>query len=264
MKLTAALKMKEIAYKLKSIHNPKDAFLAECRLDERKGVKDLIKKWDKQLTKLKEEKELFQSMSSYEQALKKEGFSALCGIDEAGRGPLCGPVVACAVILKPDFYLAGLNDSKKLSEAKREEFFTVIQNEAESIGVGIIHSDEIDSLNIYQASKKAMNEAILNLSSVPDHLLIDAMELEIDIPQFSIVKGDSKSISIAAASVIAKVTRDKLMKEYSIEFPQYGFEQHMGYGTKRHLEALHTYGLTPWHRRSFAPVKEIAEKTVKR
>ena len=183
--------------------------------------------------------------------MREQGFSLIAGIDEVGRGPLAGPVVASAVILPETFYLPGLNDSKKISEAKRELFYETIMEEAIAVGTGIVHNEEIDEINIYEATKKAMITAVAQLSQQPDHLLIDAMKLDLPIPQLSIIKGDAKSVSIAAASIVAKVTRDRMMKEYAKEYPHYGFDKNMGYGTSAHLDALHAYGLTPWHRKKF-------------
>ncbi|MFJ7751956.1 ribonuclease HII [Peribacillus muralis] len=254
------MSIKEISTKLKTIKSPEDLFLQECLEDGRKGVVDLVSKWQRRHEKEQQEKNAFMEMTEFERQLRKQGFSILAGIDEVGRGPLAGPVVTSAVILPESFYLPGLNDSKKISESKRELFYEMIYKEALSIGVGIVHSDVIDEINIYQATKKAMLAAVNDLSDLPDHLLIDAMELDVPLPQLSLIKGDARSISISAASIIAKVTRDRMMKDYGEKYPEYGFEKHMGYGTSQHLEALDKNGLTPWHRRSFAPVKAIAAR----
>ncbi|ENQ3078505.1 ribonuclease HII [Bacillus multifaciens] len=228
--------------------------------DERKGVQRLISKWKKQKDDKEKERQKFTEMSKYENVLRQKGTVSIAGIDEVGRGPLAGPVVAAAVVLPEDFYMPGLNDSKKLSEAKRELFYDGIKEQALAIGVGIIPSHVIDQINIYQATKQAMLEAVSNLSCEPEHLLIDAMELNVSIPQTSIIKGDAKSISISAASIIAKVTRDRMMKELGKRYPQYGFDQHMGYGTKQHLQAIETYGVLEEHRKTFAPIKDMIEK----
>lgn len=259
--MITAMSIKEISSKLMTIREPEDPFLQECREDGRKGVTDLIGKWQRAYEKEQKVRDAFTEMTEFERQLRKQGFSILAGIDEVGRGPLAGPVVTSAVILPESFYLPGLNDSKKIPESKRERFYEMIFKEALSIGVGVVHSEVIDEINIYQATKKAMVAAVNDLSGLPDHLLIDAMELDVPIPQLSLIKGDARSISISAASIIAKVTRDRMMKEYGEKYPEYGFEKHMGYGTSQHLEALRTHGLTPWHRRSFAPVKEIAART---
>ncbi|WNF24460.1 ribonuclease HII [Mesobacillus jeotgali] len=224
--------------------------------DSRKGVQKLLLKWERQEELKKQVHEQFVNMTSFERKCKSEGFHNIAGIDEAGRGPLAGPVVAAAVILPENFYLPGLNDSKKLTESKREEYFEVIMAEALSVGVGIISAAEIDEINILQASKKAMLTAVNELAVTPDYLLIDAVKLDTPYPFEALIKGDSRSISIAAASIIAKVTRDKLMKELSLVHPQYGFGANMGYGTPEHLNALREHGVTEHHRKSFAPVRE--------
>ncbi|MGG3913160.1 ribonuclease HII [Rossellomorea vietnamensis] len=234
-----------------------DPILEELKQDERKGVQKLLIQLERERKKQAKEKKEFQDLTRYEQELRLQGYTRIAGIDEVGRGPLAGPVVTAAVILPKDFYLAGLNDSKKLSEGKREEYYEYIQRHAISIGVGMVHAEEIDSINIYQATKKAMNEAIVQLPVQPDYLLIDAMKIVSPYPSQSIIKGDSKSISIAAASIIAKVTRDRMMKEYAEKYPGYAFEKNAGYGTKDHLNGLEQLGVTPLHRKSFAPVKEL-------
>lgn len=258
--MKTSMSIKDISAKLKAINDPEDLFLQECLDDGRKGVTDLVSKWQRKYEKAQQVKNAFMEMTEFERQLRAQGFSILAGIDEVGRGPLAGPVVTSAVILPESFYLPGLNDSKKIPESKRELFYEMIYKEALSIGVGVVHSDIIDEINIYQATKKAMIAAVNDLSGLPDHLLIDAMELDVPIPQLSLIKGDARSISISAASIIAKVTRDRMMKEYGEKYPEYGFEKHMGYGTSQHLDALDKHGLTPWHRRSFAPVKEIAAR----
>ncbi|MCA1059185.1 ribonuclease HII [Rossellomorea aquimaris] len=236
-----------------------DPIMEELKQDERKGVQKLLQQFERERIKKVKEKEEFKILTRYETEVRHQGFKNIAGIDEVGRGPLAGPVVTAAVILPPDFYLAGLNDSKKLSESKREEYFNYIQEHAISIGVGMVHAMEIDDINIYQATKKAMNDAIVNLSVKPDYLLIDAMKLETPYPSKSIIKGDSKSISIAAASIVAKVTRDRMMKEYAERYPGYAFEKNAGYGTKDHLMGLKRLGVTPLHRKSFAPVKDFLQ-----
>lgn len=194
----------------------------------------------------------------YEKELYAQGFENIVGTDEAGRGPLYGPVVAGAVVLPHDFKLAGLNDSKKLTEKKREEFYDYIINHA-IWGVGVVSALEIDEINIYQASKKAMMLAVEEVRKKisVDYVLTDAMPLEMDIPSVAIIKGDAKSMSIAAASVIAKVTRDHMMLEVDKKYPEYGFKNHKGYPTKKHLEALKQYGLIDGYRLTYGPVKEM-------
>ena len=199
-------------------------------------------------------------MKEFENELYNNEINFIAGIDEVGRGPLVGPVVTAAVILPKDFYDERINDSKKLTEKKRELLYDVIMENALSVGIGISSPEVIDEINILNATKKAMIEAINNLSIKPEHLLIDAVKLDIDIPQTSIIKGDAKSESIAAASIIAKVTRDRMMVELDKKYPMYDFKHNKGYGTKKHIEALYQYGPIEEHRKSFAPVSELTNK----
>lgn len=192
-------------------------------------------------------------MKEFENELYESGIKYIAGIDEVGRGPLVGPVVTAAVILPRDFYDERINDSKKLTEKKRELLYDVIMENAVSVGIGISSEDVIDDINILEATKKAMIEAVNNLSVKPEHLLIDAVKLNVDIPQTSIIKGDAKSESIAAASIIAKVTRDRMMIELDKEHPEYDFKHNKGYGTKKHIEAIEKYGILKEHRKTFAP-----------
>lgn len=198
----------------------------------------------------------------YEKELYKSGCKYIGGVDEVGRGPLIGSVVAACVILPFDFALEGLTDSKKLSEKKRDEFYKVIWEKAIAIGIGIVDEKVIDEVNIYEATKIAMKKAICDTNIKPDHVLIDAMPLDIDVPTTSIIKGDAKSISIAAASVIAKVTRDRMMYELDKIYPMYGLASNKGYGTKKHIEAIKKYGITKYHRLSFKPVSEYKDKII--
>ena len=203
-------------------------------------------------------------MLEYENNLYNEGVTLIAGVDEVGRGPLIGPVVACACILPVNFYHKDIKDSKKLSEKKREEMYKIIKENAISIGLGIVSEKVIDEVNIYEATKIAMKEAIKNLNITPEHVLIDAMKLELNIPSTSIIKGDAKSESIAAASIIAKVTRDHMLDEMDKEYPMYDLKNNKGYGTKKHLEALQTYGPCKYHRVSYSPVRNVLnEKTQK-
>lgn len=252
--------IKEVEKKLSQMNQQDDPFLEELKSDSRKGVQLLIKKWNSRLEQKRQEENKFHEMTQYERKARKEGFHLIAGIDEVGRGPLAGPVVAAAVILPATFKLLGLDDSKKLTEGKREEYYDYIQEHALSIGIGIIDAEEIDTINIYEATKKAMLSAISQLDIQPDYLLIDAMVLETPYPSESIIKGDANSISIAAASVIAKVTRDRMMKEFHGKYPEYLFSKNMGYGTKEHLMALENHGITPIHRKSFEPVKSMVNK----
>lgn len=195
----------------------------------------------------------------YEHELEKEGINYIGGVDEVGRGPLIGPVVTACCVLPKDFKLEGLTDSKKLTEKKREEYYKYIKENCIAYGIGEASPERIDEINIYQATKEAMIMAINKVrEQVPlEHVLIDAMPLELDIPNTSIIKGDAKSISIAAASVLAKVTRDHMMIELDKKYPEYGFAKHKGYPTKKHIEAIHEYGLIDGYRKSYGPVKEL-------
>ena len=195
-------------------------------------------------------------MKEFETELYNKGINFIAGIDEVGRGPLVGPVVTAAVILPKDFYDERINDSKKLTEKKRELLYDVIMEDAISVGIGISSEDVIDEINILNATKRAMLEAVNNLSVKPEHLLIDAVKLDTDIPQTSIIKGDAKSESIAAASIIAKVTRDRMMIELDKIHPEYDFKHNKGHPTKKHIEAIKEYGIIKEHRRSYSPVKE--------
>ena len=201
-------------------------------------------------------------MKEFETELYNNGINFIAGIDEVGRGPLVGPVVTAAVILPKDFYDERINDSKKLTAKKRELLYDVIMENALSVGIGMSSPEVIDEINILNATKKAMIEAINNLSVKPQHLLIDAVKLDIDIPQTSIIKGDAKSESIAAASVIAKVTRDSMMYELDKKYPMYGFGNHKGYPTKKHIEAINKYGLIPGYRKTYGPVKDLIERSL--
>lgn len=198
----------------------------------------------------------------YEKELYNDGYTLIAGVDEVGRGPLVGPVVAVAVILPKNYKLEGLTDSKKLSEAKRNYFNEIIKRDAISYGIGVIDNNIIDEVNIYEATKIAMKEAIKNTNIKLDHVLIDAMPLSIEVPTTSIIKGDSKSISIAAASVIAKVTRDKMMYDLAKDYPMYDLEHNKGYGTKKHMEGIKKYGICKYHRLSYKPVYDNKDKRV--
>ncbi|WP_102271475.1 ribonuclease HII [Cytobacillus massiliigabonensis] len=254
------ISIREIEEKLIAKNGLDDSFIELLANDERKGVQQLLKKWHRQMEEEKKSHEKHVLMTKYEKKYRNLGHQHIAGVDEVGRGPLAGPVVTAAVILPADFYLPGLDDSKKLSEQKREEYFEIIQSRATAISVGMIDVDEIDRINIYEATKKAMTAAIVHLNVQPDFLLIDAVKLNTPYPSEAIIKGDAKSISIAAASIIAKVTRDRLMINIGKEYPEYGFGKHMGYGTKEHLAAIRKFGITPYHRKSFSPIKEYVGK----
>ncbi|HJJ17302.1 MAG TPA: ribonuclease HII [Bacilli bacterium] len=196
----------------------------------------------------------------YEKELYEKNISLIAGVDEVGRGPLVGPVVAAAVILPKNYELLGLTDSKKLSEKKRNAFYEILQTDAVAIGVGVISAKIIDEVNIYEASKLAMKEALSNLKIKPEYVLIDAMPLDLDVDSTSIIHGDALSLSIAAASVIAKVTRDKMMYDLDKIYPEYGFAKHKGYPTKQHLQAIKKYGVLDNYRFSYKPVKNVVEE----
>jgi len=200
-----------------------------------------------------------EKMLAYEKELYAQGIDLIAGVDEVGRGPLAGPVVAAAVILPKACKIPGLNDSKKIPKSKHKEIYEAVLQNAIAIGIGIKDNQVIDQVNIYEATKLAMMEAIGQLEPQPQHLLIDAMKLDLPIPQTSIIKGDANSLSIAAASIVAKVTRDQMMEEFDCEYPGYDFTQNAGYGTANHLAGLDKLGVTPIHRRSFEPVKSMCE-----
>ena len=201
------------------------------------------------------------NLYEYEEKLYKDGVKYIAGVDEVGRGPLNGPVVSACVVLPKDFIPEGLTDSKKLTEKQRNKYFDIIKENALGIGIGIVSPEEIDEINIYEAAKKSMMLAINSCKHKIDHVLIDAMKLDIDIPSTSIIKGDAKSISIAAASVIAKVTRDNMMYELDKKYPMYGYKNHKGYPTKKHIEAIYKYGLIDGYRKTYGPVKEYIKLT---
>ena len=228
-----------------------DAFIAAYGADERSGVQALVTKAAKLKDALAKELERLEKMRVYEHQYEQT-YTYICGIDEAGRGPLAGPVVAGAVILPKDKDILYVNDSKKLSEKRREELYVQIMEEALAAAVGIVDNEVIDDINILQATYEAMRQAVASLKVAPQALLNDAVIIPgIDLPQEKIIKGDAKSISIASASIIAKVTRDHMMDEYDKIYPEYGFAKHKGYGTAQHVEALRKYGPCPIHRMSF-------------
>ncbi|TLS37348.1 ribonuclease HII [Pseudalkalibacillus caeni] len=225
--------------------------------DKRAGIQKLVKRKEQKREQQRKLVLLFEQMSRYERRAFEEGIKCIAGVDEVGRGPLAGPVVAAAVILSPEQPVYGLQDSKKLTKKKLEQLYAEIMEKALDVSVGVSTPEEIDRLNIYQASKKAMEKAVLGLKKEPEYLLIDAMELPLEFPQESIIKGDAKSISIAAASIIAKVTRDRMMEELGRKYPQFGFERHVGYPTKEHIEAIKKFGVVEEHRQSFSPIKDM-------
>ncbi|MCM3110171.1 ribonuclease HII [Lederbergia lenta] len=252
-----SIAIKEIKEMLTNITDENDPLLTELANDSRKGAQSLLQKWKREKSAQVKDKERFVRMTEHEQEARIEGYEWIAGIDEAGRGPLAGPVVSAAVILTPDSYIEGLNDSKKVSEKNRARLYEAIMREAIAVGVGIIQSEEIDQVNIYEAAKKSMLSAVQNLPKKPDMLFIDAMTLNSIYPEKTFIKGDAISVSIAAASIIAKVTRDRIMEKYNEQYPEYGFSSHMGYGTKSHIEAIQAFGPCPIHRISFEPIKSL-------
>lgn len=228
----------------------------ELSTDPRQGVKKLLASWRRQQAKLQKAKEAFAKRFSYEKRAWAKG-ELVAGVDEVGRGPLAGPVVTAAVVLPHDFDLVSVNDSKQLTPKKRLALYPQILEEAVSVGIGVGSPAEIDRINIYEADRQAMARAVGSLAVKPDLLLVDAMNVPVELRQISLIKGDSKSNSIAAASIVAKVFRDQLMDEYDQLYPQYDFCHNAGYGTAKHIAALKKYGPTPIHRKTFAPVSDF-------
>ena len=251
--------IKEIKEQLASIQRLDDPLLAELEQDSRSGVIQAIAKRKREIQKRLDEDERLEAMLAYEKECYARGMELIAGVDEVGRGPLAGPVVAAAVILPKACKIPGLNDSKKIPKSKHKEIYEAVLQNAIAIGIGIKDNQVIDQVNIYEATKLAMMEAIGQLEPQPQHLLIDAMRLDLPISQTSIIKGDANSLSIAAASIVAKVTRDQMMEEFDCEYPGYDFTQNAGYGTANHLAGLDKLGVTPIHRRSFEPVKSMCE-----
>ncbi len=251
--------IKEIQQRLDLVTDLADPFLTEAVNDQRSGVQKAIEKRKRVIQAELDEDLRLEQMLRYEKELYQGGYQAIAGIDEVGRGPLAGPVVAAAVILPPGCKIKGLNDSKKIPKKKHDEIYQAVMEKALAVGIGLMDSEIINQVNIYEATKLAMKEALSKLTLKPDYLLIDAMKLDVEMPQESIIKGDANSLSIAAASIVAKVTRDKLMADYDKEFPGYDFAQNAGYGTKSHLQGLKRNGVTPIHRKTFEPVKSMCE-----
>ncbi|KJU98713.1 ribonuclease HII [Streptococcus parasanguinis] len=251
--------IKEIKEQLASIQRLDDPLLTELEQDSRSGVIQAIAKRKREIQKRLDEDERLEGMLAYEKECYARGMELIAGVDEVGRGPLAGPVVAAAVILPKACKIPGLNDSKKIPKSKHKEIYEAVLQNAIAIGIGAKDNQVIDQVNIYEATKLAMMEAIGQLEPQPQHLLIDAMRLDLPISQTSIIKGDANSLSIAAASIVAKVTRDQMMEEFDKEYPGYDFAQNAGYGTANHLAGLDQLGVTPIHRRSFEPVKSMCE-----
>ena len=251
--------IKEVKERLAMIDELDHPLFEELILDGRAGVQAAISKRKRELQKQVDEDLRLEKMLAYEKELYAQGIDLIAGVDEVGRGPLAGPVVAAAVILPKACKIPGLNDSKKIPKSKHKEIYEAVLQNAIAIGIGVKDNHVIDQVNIYEATKLAMMEAIGQLEPQPQHLLIDAMKLDLPIPQTSIIKGDANSLSIAAASIVAKVTRDQMMEEFDQKYPGYDFAQNAGYGTAKHLAGLDKLGVTPIHRRSFEPVKSMCE-----
>lgn len=262
MIILAKLSIAEVKSSLMQYLSEEEIDQSEFATDERKGVQNAIVSRKKQLQKEQALIDQYAVMSEFENnILATEPQALICGIDEVGRGPLAGPVVTCAVILNKEHRFLGLNDSKKLSASKRKEMEHRLKIEALDYAFGIASVEEIDQLNIYQATKLAMMRAVTNLTNKPTHLLVDAMELDIDIPQQSLIKGDARSVSIAAASVLAKEHRDDYMRQLDAVYPGYGFDKNVGYGTKEHLKGIDQLGVIKEHRKTFEPIKSIVNNT---
>ena len=244
-------KIGEIREELRAVSDRElPSFIETYKTDERGGVVKLVEQAEKRLEKLEAERARIENLKKYEKEYAEYGY--ICGIDEVGRGPLAGPVVAGAVILPKDCDILYINDSKKLTAAKREELYDIIMEKAVAVGIGMASPARIDEINILQATYEAMREAISKLSVRPDLLLNDAVTIPgVDIRQVPIIKGDAKSISIGAASIVAKVTRDRMMVEYDKIMPEYGFASNKGYGSAEHIAALKKVGPSPIHRASF-------------
>lgn len=234
-----------------------EEIISSLRKDERKGVQQLLRSYDRKQEQLEKDRAQFIKMTQFDRAYKTDEHTLLAGIDEAGRGPLAGPVVSAAVILPATFECIGLTDSKVLTEEKRQEFYDYIIEQAIDYHIAIIDNEKIDRINILEATKQSMQQAIEQLHPTPEVTLIDAVELVSHVTNtVAITKGDQKSISIAAASILAKVARDRLMVEIDEQYPQYDFKNNKGYGSKKHLAALEEYGASPFHRVSFSPVQK--------
>ena len=251
--------IKEVKERLATIDELDHPLFEELIYDARAGVQSAINKRKRELQKQVDEDLRLEKMLTYEKELYAQGLQLIAGVDEVGRGPLAGPVVAAAVILPKNCKIPGLNDSKKIPKSKHQAIYQAVLDQAISVGIGVKDNHVIDQVNIYEATKLAMLEAIHELEPQPQHLLIDAMKLDFPISQTSIIKGDANSLSIAAASIVAKVTRDQMMATYDQEYPGYDFAQNAGYGTTKHLEGLEKQGVSPIHRRSFEPIKSMTD-----
>lgn len=252
--------IKQIKEKLADVYHPDDPLLAQYEEDSRKGVQTAVAQTRKRIDRQLQIKDDHDKRLSFENDLRRSGFQAIAGVDEVGRGPLAGPVVAAAVILPKNCDdLIGVTDSKQVSLKDRTDYAQRIKQVALAYSIWEVDAATIDRLNIYEATKIAMQEAVSQLEVQPDYVLVDAMTLDIDTPQMSIIKGDQRSLSIAAASILAKVYRDEKMAEYGKQFPEYQWDKNAGYGTAAHLAALDQLGYTRYHRRSFKPINEMTK-----
>lgn len=248
----------EIRDKLEHSEILSDETRRQLSCDSRKGVHHLLEIWDRRQRRKQALIDQFRKLNHFEFELHQKGIRQVAGIDEAGRGPLAGPVIAACVILDPEAVLPGINDSKQLTASSRDKLFDRITGCALDYGIGQVSARDIDRINIYEAARLAMTRAVEHMALQPDYLLIDAMKLHLNVPQLSLIKGDARSNSIAAASILAKVTRDRLMTDLDRQYPEYGFAENKGYGTRQHLAALKTCGACPEHRLSFSPVAAVA------
>ncbi|KRL23386.1 ribonuclease HII [Lentilactobacillus kisonensis] len=250
----------EVKRLLAKVTDVADPAIKELADDPRKGVQLALKATQNRLKRQQKQLSEFHHRFKYESKFWQQGCQFIAGVDEVGRGPLAGPVVACAVIVPQDFDLVDVNDSKQVSKEMRQRLFPLIKKEAISIGIGVVDNHDIDRLNIYEATRVAMKKAVGELDPKPTEIIVDAMQIPVPIHQTRLIKGDAKSISVSAASIVAKVYRDHLMTQFSQKYPQYDFEHNAGYGTAKHLAALKKFGPTPIHRMSFAPVQKNSKK----
>lgn len=264
MTMTKKLTVKDIRGLFEQVTSADDPLFRQFAEDPRSGVQKIIQQTQRRLVKAAKAQAAFHQRFKYENALWNQGNRWVAGMDEVGRGPLAGPVVTCAVILDRGFDLIGVTDSKQLTQHEREQLYLKIVDEAVEVSLAVNDAPVIDQLNIYAATQQAMIRAVTSLHHRPDHLIVDAVPLDIAIPQTTLIKGDQKSISVAAASIVAKEYRDHLMKDYDRLYPGYDLSENMGYGTAKHLAGLKKYGATPIHRRSFSPVQRAIEKMPKK
>ena len=249
--------IKVVKKALKRVTRLSDPIFSYLATDPRKGIRRIMRTRQRSLIRQQRLVHSFKQRLIYEHRLHRLGYRFVAGIDEVGRGPLAGPVVTCAVILPKDFDLVRVNDSKQLTPHEREALYLQILDRAVDFSIGIGSRQLIDRINIYQADREAMRRAVQSLNCRPDYLIVDAMQINVPIPQLKLYHGDARSVSVGAASIVAKVYRDHWMNKYGHLYPQYDFKHNAGYGTREHLRALKKYGATPIHRRSFSPVKRF-------